>query len=715
MKIRDKVIYENAEIFAALIFLSAVNTAMMYMLCRSQMLVCTLIMTALTTGLYLVFYKLRYRRLFSFWVFLAVFFAVIALNGTVSAINGPVELARFIFTASNYFDALDAAASILMFSLIFTFPTFYFTALLPRPGFLVYIAAIPIMLGARVSGGLPIGILAFLVASYILAAAGVARPKVMDNTVYFVDERARIERIMTMAAVSAAVLIALWTIPINDNTPMGQYMETLLLYRGNISFGTQTISEFEDRTTTNRGYNSPSTDAIFVAAADYPYKVTRETYDYYEGEDGWTNFGENAAHYVDWDKFKSLNVPVLIRNLKTAAENGKLQKYKDALNEVKLSGDNAENNIIIHFVDNASGHVVLHPSKTYSVIIRNYSRKIYHSEKDEVWTESDYGKNPTYTARFYSDKPNDSFIEMLNEVDFLTLLYDAYNEDVISAETYQAFALEQSIALEKYSEVKDNGITPRIQELADQITEGLTNDYEKALAVEQWFANGYTYDLNYVPEEATAEYFLFKGKRGICSDFATAATLLLRAAGVPARYTVGYQLKDDSKDVYGQYIVKAEQAHAYTTAYIEGYGWLEIDATRYAPVSGEDSALKTAMAIALISAAIMGILAIVFRKQLREAAFRIAYPFRSRNGKIRAVYIRVRKLACGINGIPEKSATAEEVRDTIARSLDMREQAEEITDAANELLYGGGNPSVDSTRLMDDYKAIFKAKRSRKK
>lgn len=715
MKNRIRIVYKNVEIPAALIFLCAVSTAMMYMLCKSQMFICTLIMTALTSGMYLMFYKLRKRRIVSLLAFLAIFFTILSVNYFVSAIYGPIELARFIFATSNYFDPMLAGASMLMFSLIFAFPTFYFTALLPRPGFLVYIAAIPIMLGARTAGGLPIGILAFLVSAYLLAAAGVARPEVAENVTYFNDKRARIERIAAMTAAAAVALVALLVVPINDKTPMGQYMDTFLLYRGNVSFGTQTISEFEDRTLTNRGNNTPSTEAIFVAAADYPYKVTRETYDYYEGEDGWTNPDGNAERYIKWDNFKSLNVSVLIRNLKTAAQNGKLEKYRDALSNVQLHGNTMENNITFRFVDNSSGHVLLHPAKTFGVTIRNYNGKVYHSEKDEVWSESDYGRNPVYTARFYSDIPNEDFIEMLEEVDFGTLLNDAYMEDVISNATYQAFALELSIAQTKYSETKDNGITPQIQALADQITEGLTNDYEKALAIEKWFASGYTYDLNYVPKESTAEYFLFTGKRGICTDFATATTLLLRAAGIPARYTEGYQLKEDSTDIYGQYIVKAEQAHAYTTAYIKGYGWLEIDGTRYAAISGENAELKTAMTFVLIAAAILGILAIVFRRQLSEAAFRVSYHFRSRNGKIRAVYIRVRKLSSQISGTPEKSAAAEEVRNTLTRSLDMGEQAAEIADAANELLYGGGNPNVDTKRLMDDYKAIYKTKRSRKK
>ncbi len=714
MKKRVKIVYEHAEIPLALIFLCAVNTAMMYVLCKSRAFLCTLIMTAITSAMYMMFYKLRKRKALSFLAFLGLFISILVVNNLVSAAYGPIELFRFIFTTSNYFDPMLAGASMWMFSLIFTYPTFYFTANLPRPGFLVYIAAIPIMLGARTTGGLPIPILAFLVTAYILAAAGVARPE-EKGTVYFYDKRARKERFAALAAAAAVALLAIMTVPINDNTPMGQYMDTLLLYRGNARFGTQTISEFEERTQSNRGYNNPSSEAVFVAAADYPYKVTRETYDRYEGENGWTNSDGNAWGYNNWDNYKALDVPVLIRNLKVGVRWGKLEQYKDALDAVGNLSGTQENSISIRFVDNSSGRVVLHPSKTYNVAFRNYTGKIYHSEKDEVWTESDYGRNPIYTARFYSDKPNMDFIRMFENVDFTEILDNAYWEEVISEDMYNAFKREYELAWYDFEQNGENGVTPRIQALADEITAGLTNDYDKAKAIERYFENGFTYDLNYVPEESTAEYFLFTGKRGICTDFATATTLLLRAAGIPARYTEGYQLKDDSMDVYGQFIVKENQAHAWSTAYIEGYGWLELDGTSYAAISGENTAVKTVMFIVLITVVVLGVIMIVFRKQLEEAAFRISYRFRSRNGKIRAVYLRVRRLSSQISGTPVKSATAEEVCDTITRSLDLGAQAAEITDAANELLYGNGSPDVDTNRLMDDYKLIYKTKRSRKK
>ena len=51
----------------------------------------------------------------------------------------------------------------------------------------------------------------------------------------------------------------------------------------------------------------------------------------------------------------------------------------------------------------------------------------------------------------------------------------------------------------------------------------------------KWFGDdGFVYDLSYAPAEHTPNYFLLESKRGICSDYASALTLLARAAGLPA-------------------------------------------------------------------------------------------------------------------------------------------------------------------------------------
>jgi len=71
--------------------------------------------------------------------------------------------------------------------------------------------------------------------------------------------------------------------------------------------------------------------------------------------------------------------------------------------------------------------------------------------------------------------------------------------------------------------------------------------------------------------------FLLKTRSGHCEYFATATVLLLRAAGIPARYVAGYST--DCVDNTGRWtLVRGRDAHAWALAYIDGR-WRDVDTT----------------------------------------------------------------------------------------------------------------------------------------
>jgi hypothetical protein len=81
-----------------------------------------------------------------------------------------------------------------------------------------------------------------------------------------------------------------------------------------------------------------------------------------------------------------------------------------------------------------------------------------------------------------------------------------------------------------------------------------------------------------VPAGATAlGDFVRRSKSGHCEYFAAATALLLRAAGVPARYATGFAVHEYSK-LEAAYLVRARHAHAWVRAYVDGR-WLDIDTT----------------------------------------------------------------------------------------------------------------------------------------
>lgn len=87
-----------------------------------------------------------------------------------------------------------------------------------------------------------------------------------------------------------------------------------------------------------------------------------------------------------------------------------------------------------------------------------------------------------------------------------------------------------------------------------------------------------TYREKAVPAGTTAlADFMTNTRAGHCEYFAAATTLLLRAAGIPARYSTGFAVVEYSA-IEGAYIVRTRHAHAWTRAFANGR-WVELDTT----------------------------------------------------------------------------------------------------------------------------------------
>ncbi len=95
------------------------------------------------------------------------------------------------------------------------------------------------------------------------------------------------------------------------------------------------------------------------------------------------------------------------------------------------------------------------------------------------------------------------------------------------------------------------------------------------------FLGGFTYSTfrdRPVPAGETAlGDFLSRTRAGHCEYFATAATLLARAAGVPARYATGFSAVEYSP-LEGAYVVRTRHAHAWSRAWVDGR-WQDLDTT----------------------------------------------------------------------------------------------------------------------------------------
>jgi len=83
-----------------------------------------------------------------------------------------------------------------------------------------------------------------------------------------------------------------------------------------------------------------------------------------------------------------------------------------------------------------------------------------------------------------------------------------------------------------------------------------------------------------VPEgEDFVLYFLQYMESGFCIHFATAATLMLRSLGVPARFTTGYVFTVPVSYVGQTVTLTDENAHAWVEVFYDDVGWLHLEVT----------------------------------------------------------------------------------------------------------------------------------------
>lgn len=107
------------------------------------------------------------------------------------------------------------------------------------------------------------------------------------------------------------------------------------------------------------------------------------------------------------------------------------------------------------------------------------------------------------------------------------------------------------------------------------------SDAEKVEAISTFFKEqGFKYSLDLpTPKKNKTPIaaFLLDHRSGHCEYYASATSLLLRAAGVPTRYAVGYTAHEYSP-AEQQYIVRLKDAHAWVLAYVDNT-WVKVETT----------------------------------------------------------------------------------------------------------------------------------------
>lgn len=146
-----------------------------------------------------------------------------------------------------------------------------------------------------------------------------------------------------------------------------------------------------------------------------------------------------------------------------------------------------------------------------------------------------------------------------------------------------AFERELEPILRTRALLLPRGLNPRTQALADQWRQeagaGAQADARIVNRALEWIRSDFAYTLDAsLPGRDGADEFLFDRQAGYCEHFSSAFTVLMRAAGIPARVVVGYA--GGVRNPFGGYwVVRNQDAHAWSEVWLPGRGWVRVDPT----------------------------------------------------------------------------------------------------------------------------------------
>ncbi|MBQ4530557.1 MAG: transglutaminase domain-containing protein [Lachnospiraceae bacterium] len=181
----------------------------------------------------------------------------------------------------------------------------------------------------------------------------------------------------------------------------------------------------------------------------------------------------------------------------------------------------------------------------------------------------------------------ENWIDQEKEHGVLDELASAYESYVIEQDTktgQDGLKRLEELCQEKKQEW-DNKITDKLtKEQTDALEKEKYEDIKKFVILTLWENCSFVAEAKKLPEdEDFIDYFMFEVQKGDSTAFASAAVMIFRMCGIPARYVVGYAAPEDlfSMNENGNYtaILQDDNAHAWAEIYMPDMGWSPVETT----------------------------------------------------------------------------------------------------------------------------------------
>lgn len=488
---------------------------------------------------------------------------------------------------------------LLVFTTFFAMVVYYFTQALYRTSFLMLVSLIPFIVHVKLMHEMNMTYAVFTTALNIGAF-------LMHHRTAKDKGKRIVGNFSGLASVGLYTLLFLLiglAVPKNEDTRYYYVFENLFL-GGNVS----TILPDEYSAMSEHSGNADNFDELndrklyeisSVELGPLLY-LNRQTFDYYDFEhDYWyaDDYSSLARLYPEtWQQRRAaLNPAALLQALRVGEElsPGFLDKYglENFPNDFMVQQDT-----ISITTTNFPSVAYLTPPGTFDISI-TFDNNRQDMDYTKVSKTGIYQcidgflfKDLEYEVTYYDVQTNaakviaagganlsvNQSVVMLDEL--LEILAAHKDTDYYSAAFYYLKDALEALEYERLYSVNAEKIPDSVHKLALEITEGCTYDWEKASALQKYFEeNDFVYDLSYDAPDDSVEYFLFDGKTGTCSDYASAYVLMARSVGLITRYAEGFVPEEEYG---GQYVVRTDCGHAYPEVYIPNVGFVVYEATK---------------------------------------------------------------------------------------------------------------------------------------
>lgn len=488
---------------------------------------------------------------------------------------------------------------LLVFTTFFAMVVYYFTQALYRTSFLMLVSLIPFIVHVKLMHEMNMTYAVFTTALNIGAF-------LMHNRTGKDKGKRIVGNLSGLASVGLYTLLFLLiglAVPKEEATRYYYVFENLFL-GGNVS----TTLPQEYSAMSEHSGNADNFDALNdrklyeISSVDLGplLYLNRQTFDYYDFENDYWYADEYSSApelypYVWEIEREYLNLTILAQAMHAAEEisPGFLETY--GLENIP-SGFTQKQDTLYITTTNFPSVAYVTPPGTHALTIKNdnnlkdidftkvsktgiYQRTggfLYKDLEYEVTYYDTMTASSAWIAYGGSNLSMEESIAMLEEL--MRILEHHENTDYYFTASYFLSDALEALEYEKLYTANTTQTPDSIRELALEITKGYTHDWEKATALQSYFEkNDFVYDLSYDAPDDSVEYFLFDGKTGTCSDYASAYVLMARSVGLITRYAEGFVPEEEYG---GQYVVRTNCGHAYPEVYIPNVGFVVFEATK---------------------------------------------------------------------------------------------------------------------------------------